>query len=85
MFVIPMKFSINTSKRFMNDSVDVNWRKMKSCAVPSMQLSKGGYGRLASLKRASITFHAVYEAAQKKGGDWHHPIFSQLGTTMLIS
>ena len=74
LFVMPMKSSTNNSRRFMNDAVPVSWWLVKYCDVSSILLLKGCYGRLTHCRRASITYHAVSEAAKKKGGYSYHPI-----------
>ena len=76
---------MNTPMRFMNDAVAVSWWMVEYCVLSSMQLLKGWSGRLTYSRRSSITSCAVSEATQRKGGDLHHTIYRQLGTTMLIS
>ena len=85
LFVMPMKFSMNTSRNLVNDYVAIIWCLVEYFAVSSMRFSKECSGRLTSYRRASITSCAVSEVAQNKGGYLYHPICRQFGTTMLIS
>ena len=72
------KTSISVTAEFRSASA------MSSKLFGSIFVSKACGGRLASSK-LEITSCSVSEAAQKKGGNSHHPICRAFGTTMQVS
>ena len=64
----------------------VVWRRSRSSEFFSIFSSKQCMGRSAhDWRRLSTISRAVSVAAQKYGGDSHHPICRELGTTIYVS
>ena len=84
-FVMAMKSSTNASSKLTYAAAA--WRRCTASVVAfcSISCSNRCLGRLTSVSKASMTSLAVSEAAQKKGGDSHHPIWSEFGTAILMS
>lgn len=73
------KTSISVSAEFRSASA------MSSKLFGSIFVSKACGGRLASSKLEITSCAVLVEAAQKKGGNSHHPIYRAFGTTMRVS
>ena len=84
LFVIAQKSSTNTSSRLVVKAAV--WSLSHVSTFSSIFVSKwcDGQGVFAESK-FSMMSRAVSVAAQKYGGDSHHPIWRELGTTISIS
>ena len=59
------------------------WRRVRAALLSSILFTKPCEGRsVAVWRRLSMMLHTVLVAAQKYGGDLHHTIWRQSGTTM---
>ena len=78
-----MKSSTKTSIRVKTECRSASWRDSKSFG--SIIFSNAWGGSFSHRSRLEITSLAVSDAAQKNGGDSHHPICSAFGTTIFVS
>ena len=85
LLVAEINSSTKTSVRLKKDAVALRLL-YADASVGLCTLSYKVWGGICtSCRSESMTSQAVSEAAQKKGGDSHHPIWRHLGTTVRVS